>query len=170
MAINSVAARNAYGIPNNPPHSSQIDPAQAKARMRDSLQELSDITYSRNVIVKAQAPAEQAANSEAATTGFSQVLPSPQKLDETRVKSLLAGGEDGDVPLPQREEIEALARRYLKVTGSAATGKSGEEKLKQLADFYGANPDRAQRFNTLVQELERGQEPVPVGAPSVAVA
>ncbi len=166
MAISPIAARNAYGIPNSNSANSGID--STKASLRAGLQELSDLTYSRKVIVKAQDPATQVANSEAATTGFTQAQ-SPQKLDEAKVKSLLAEGEGEDIPLPSRGEVEVLARRYLKVTSAAASPEVTEDKVKQLADFYGATPERVARFGSLVGELEKGQDPA-AGVPSMAVA
>ena len=171
MAINSVAARNAYGIRDASP-ASRVDAIQKRTQLQDGLRELSDLTYSRNVAAQAQDPAAQAANSEAATTVFSQPAQSPQKLDETKVRSLLAEEEEAPSPLPSRGEIAGLAQRYLKITGSAETGKAREDKLKQLVDFYGASPERAQRLESLVNALEQGQEPeaAPSKNQSVAVA
>lgn len=171
MAINSIAARNAYGIPDAASRNSQLDPNKIKANVREGLQELSDITYTRKVVVKAQEPAAQAASSEAATAVFSnQQKQSPQKLEEGKVKSLLAEGEDADIPLPSRGDVENLARRYLKVTGASDSGKAADEKAKQLADFYGANPGRAERFAALVSALEQGDETKKEAQPSVAIA
>jgi hypothetical protein len=52
-----------------------------------------------------------------------------------------------------RPQVEELAQRYLRAIGKPERATDPQE-VKKLADFYGANPERSERLNTLVAGLE----------------
>ena len=176
MAVAPLAARRAYGISGTQSNQNIVksDLGQTQSIGPDTA-DLNTLTYKKKVAVDAESQKAPAQSSDAATTVFSKPssdsAQGPQKQEEVRVSSILAGGDDVESYVPPREGVEKDARRYLKIAAGPNGKPPTDEEVKKLADFYAASPDRAARFSQLVNDMEQGQEtPAPSGASPVAVA
>ena len=153
MAVIPASALRAYGVYKDPSNSQKTPQNNTEVSSGKSNGE-------------PQIPVVQEA--QAVVVKTSRSLESPQKVQPpAQVSSLLSEDGEEETPLPSREEVEGLAKRYLKVIGHTSPPK---DEIKKLSDFYGASPARTSRFKELVSGLETGNDGEQGGVASVAVA